>query len=91
MTLIALEKNNDDARRNFNSSNRLDAAKEIIVTDARLESLRGDCAREKRPYSKTNNDYWEKEIFEKRIRRDEEDDGEDVEEDVGEGNVGEGD
>ncbi len=93
MTLIALEKNNDDARRTFNSSNRLDAAKKIIVTDARLEFLRGDCARQKRPYNKTNNDYWEKEIFEKRIRRNgEEDDGEDVGgEDVGEGNVGEGD
>ncbi len=47
MTLIALEKNNDDARRNFNSSTRLDAAKEIIVIDARLESFEGGlCAPE---------------------------------------------
>ena len=64
---IAVEKNNDDARRNYRSSNRLDGAKEIVLADARLETLR-DYAREKRPYNKTNSDYWEKDIYEKRKR-----------------------
>ena len=64
---IAVEKNNDDARRNYHSSNRLDGAKEIVPADARLETLR-DYAREKRPYNKTNSDYWERDIYEKRKR-----------------------
>ena len=69
---VALEKNNDDARRNFHSSNHLDGAREIIVTDARLESL-AECARQKRPYNKQNREYWEKEIYKKRHRLEYED------------------
>ena len=49
---IAVEKSNNDVRRNYHSSNRLDGAKEIILADARLETLR-DYAREKRPYNVT--------------------------------------
>lgn len=36
---IAVEKNNDDARRYYNSSNRWDGPKDILLTEARLEEL----------------------------------------------------
>ena len=65
---IAVEKNNDDARRNYHSSNRLDGAKEIVLADARLETLR-DYSREKRPYNKTNSDYWERYLREEKKNR----------------------
>ena len=61
------EKNNDDARRNYFSSNHLDATKEILLTEARLDSL-VDFRREKRDYKKTDDEYWSEEIFTKRRR-----------------------
>lgn len=42
----AMEKNNDDAKRNVMSSNYFDAPKEILVTDARLQQL--------------DNNYWDR-------------------------------
>ena len=43
------EKNNDDGKRHYFSSNRHDAAAEIVWADERLEILRADWQREKRP------------------------------------------
>ena len=41
---IGVEKNNEDAKRNYYSSNHHDAAREILLTEARLEELkRGSC------------------------------------------------
>ena len=34
--LIAVEKNNDDARKHYNLSNRLNGGHEIVLADARL-------------------------------------------------------
>ncbi len=59
------EKNNDDARRNYFSSNHLDATKEILLTEARLDSL-VDFRREKQEDKKTDDEYWSEEIFTKR-------------------------
>ena len=60
-----VEKNNDTSKRNYFSSNRHDASAEIIRSDYRLEVLkRGafghpSCEREKRPYTKRDNEYWD--------------------------------
>lgn len=63
---VGLEKNNDCARRNYFSSNHLDPPKEIIVTEARLNQL-AKYKREKRKYEKKSDDYWQNEIYTKRI------------------------
>ena len=61
---IGVEKNNDDAKRNYHSSNRHDAAGDILVTEARLEELRrgttefDSCVRNKRSYDKSDDGYW---------------------------------
>lgn len=52
-SITAVEKNNDDARRNYFSSNKWDGAKDILLTEARLEMLK-EYARVKRGYNKTN-------------------------------------
>ena len=60
-----VEKNNDDCKRNYFSSNRHDAATEIIKADVRLQTLdQGtaglpSCRRVKRPYRKADTEYWE--------------------------------
>ena len=41
-----VEKNNDDGKRHYFSSNRHDAAAEIVRADERLEILRTDWQRE---------------------------------------------
>ena len=64
-----VEKNNDDAKRHFYSGNRHNAARDIILTDARIEQLEQDtpsCIRSKRKYSKHDSEYWEKTIMENR-------------------------
>ena len=48
--IAALEKNNDDAHRNFHSSNKLDGAKEILLADAHMEEL-ADYERHPRKYT----------------------------------------
>ncbi len=53
---LALEENNDDARRNYRSSNKLDGGKEILLTDARQELLT-DYERDVRKYTKSNTTY----------------------------------
>jgi hypothetical protein len=52
-----VEKNNADAKRNYFSSSRWDAAADILQAEARLEAL-SDHERKKRPYTKQNQKYW---------------------------------
>ena len=52
-----VEKNNDDAKRHYYSGNRHNAARDIILTEARMEKLERDtpiCIRQKREYTKRN-------------------------------------
>ncbi len=50
--LLGVEKSNDDARRNYLSSNHHDAPKEVLLTEVRQHTLRM-YAREKRRYQKS--------------------------------------
>ncbi len=64
-----VEKKNDDAKRHYYSSNKHDAARDILMTEARMEKLERDtptCIRRKREYTKCNSEYWEKTILETR-------------------------
>ena len=54
---VGVEKNNADAKRNYFSSSRWDAPREIILAEARLERL-AKYNREKRTYIKQNEAYW---------------------------------
>ena len=64
LLFIGVEKNNDDSKRHYFSSNKHDAAGEIIRCEARLEMLQNgirgfpSCERKKRPYEKQNDEYW---------------------------------
>lgn len=63
-----MEKNNDDARRNYFSSNKWDGPKEILLTETRLEKLRqGGHARNKRSYIKVSS-HWTDGIYQCRKR-----------------------
>lgn len=66
--ITGLEKKNDVARRNYFSSNHLDAPKEILVTDARLHML-SQYQRSRHTYNKKDEDYWCHKIYEKRARK----------------------
>ena len=52
-----VEKHNDDAKRNYFSSNRWDAPADIMMTEYRLEMLQ-EYSREKRAYTKRDSAYW---------------------------------
>ena len=52
-----VEKNSDDARRNYRSSNRWDAAVEMLKTEFRLERGR-EHERAHQQYTKRNHEYW---------------------------------
>ena len=52
-----VEKNNDDAKRNYFSSNRWDAASDILETEYRLEKL-SSYNRQKRKYEKQDENDW---------------------------------
>ncbi len=67
MYILAVEKNNDDARRNNSSSTHLDAPRDVLLTEARLKSL-AEYEREKRQYTQKDKNYWEREIYLKRRR-----------------------
>ena len=62
--VAGVEKNNDDSKRHYYSSNKHDAPAEIIRSDARLEMLRQgtggypSCERKKRKYDKHDEEYW---------------------------------
>jgi hypothetical protein len=53
-----VEKNDDNAKHNFYSSNRHDPCGEVLRTEKRLEKLDDACRREKRAYAKQNQQYW---------------------------------
>ncbi|KAL5489427.1 hypothetical protein EMCRGX_G018518 [Ephydatia muelleri] len=56
-TVLGVEKHNDDAKRNYFSSNRWDAPADIMMTEYRLEVLQ-EYSREKRAYTKRDSAYW---------------------------------
>ena len=61
---VGVEKNNDDLKRHYFSSNKMDAAGEIVRGDYRQETLRHgvcghpSCHREKRAYNQKDEQYW---------------------------------
>ena len=63
LLFIGVEKNNDNSKRHYFSSNKHDAAGEIIQCEATLEMLQNgirgfpSCER-KRPYQKQKDEYW---------------------------------
>jgi hypothetical protein len=61
-----VEKNNDHAKHNFYSSNRHDPCGEVLRTEKCLEQLESSCRRQKRPYRKRNEEYWNGRITEER-------------------------
>ena len=64
LLFIGVEKNNDDLKQHYFSSNKHNAAGEIIRCEARLETLQNgirgfpSCERKKRPYERQNYEYW---------------------------------
>uniref|UniRef100_A0A1X7T8W8 Uncharacterized protein n=1 Tax=Amphimedon queenslandica TaxID=400682 RepID=A0A1X7T8W8_AMPQE len=62
-----VEKNNDNARRHYQSSNHFDPPKEVLLTEKRLSKL-SHTARSKRPYEKADIEYWNNGILVKRAR-----------------------
>lgn len=62
---VGVEKNNDCARKHFFSSNHQDAARDILLTDSRVEELQHG-KRAKRKYEKKDTSYWELGVREKR-------------------------
>ena len=56
-SLLGVEQNNADAKRNYFSSSRWNAAADILQTEVRLEQL-SSYERQKRQYTK--HKYWSK-------------------------------
>ena len=62
--ILGVERNNDDSKRHYFSSNKHDAPGEIIRTECRQEALsqgvwdHPSCVRQKRKYSKVDSEYW---------------------------------
>ena len=69
LSTLGVEKNNDNAKHNFYSSNRHDPCGEVLRTEKRLEHLDRSCRREKRPYHKHNQEYWSGGISEERATK----------------------
>ena len=69
VSFTGVEKNNDDAKHNFYSSNRQDPCGEILRTEKRLEHLDTACRREKRKYTKRDHSYWTGGIIETRAAK----------------------
>ena len=67
--IIGVEKNNDDAKHDFYSSNRHDPCGEVLRTEKRLEHLHCSCRGEKPPYCKHNQQYWGGDISEERAEK----------------------
>ena len=61
---IGVENNNDDSKHHYFSSNKMDAAAEIVRCDYRLEGMRQgvwghpSCHREKMKYTQRDDEYW---------------------------------
>ena len=73
-TIRGVEKNNDDSKRHYFSSNKHDAPGKINKSECRQEALRQgvwehpSCVQQKRNYSKVDSDYWNEGIKEVRKR-----------------------
>ena len=65
---VGVEKNNDDSKRNYFSSNKWDAPKEILISEERISKFR-NMARNKRKYTKRDTSYWEESILESRAAK----------------------
>ena len=63
--LSGVEKNNNDAKRNYFSSNLHDATGEVLKAEWRLEQTE-ECKRTKRKYHKKDENYWQDGIREAR-------------------------
>ncbi len=61
---LALEKNNNDAQRNYRSSNK--SGKEILLTDPQQELLI-NYERDVRKYIKSNTTYWDTDIYDNQL------------------------
>ena len=71
VVILGVEKNNHEAKAYFHSGNRHNGARDIILTEARLEQLEHDtptCVRQTRAYNKSDTEYREKRIIENRKR-----------------------
>ena len=69
MIILGVEKNNDDAKRHYYSGNRHNAARDVLLIEARIEHLERESpssVHEKRSCVKHNSDYWESDILEQR-------------------------
>ena len=61
---VGVEKNNDDSKRHYFSSNKMEATAKILSCDYRLEVMRQgvwrhfSCHREKRRYTQRDEEYW---------------------------------
>ena len=64
-----VEKNNDDAKHHFYSSNRHDPCGEVLRTEKRLETLDSTCRRKKRAYNKRDTEYWTAGISQQRAEK----------------------
>ena len=70
LNLLGVEKNNDQARKNYFSSDHKNAPQEVLHTEARLAILKGmGLERQKRKYNKVNTEYWKNIIYENRRSR----------------------
>ena len=63
---VGVEKNNDMAKKHYFSSNHQDAARDVILTEGRIEE---GSKRQKRKYIKKDNDYWQDGIRQKRRKQ----------------------
>lgn len=54
--------------RRLHKSNKWDAASDVLKVEARQWALRKS-EREKRPYNKSNTEYWEKDLLEARSKK----------------------
>ena len=64
-----VEKNSDYARNIvLHKSNKWDAASDVLKVEARQWAL-SKLEREKRPYNKSNTEYWEKDLLEARSKK----------------------
>ncbi len=67
ITILGVEKNNDNCKRNYFSSNRHCGPKEILIAEKLLERMEAEgCQRKRRSYQKHSSDYWETGIREAR-------------------------
>ena len=62
-SITGVEKNNDDAKRHYYSGNRHDAARDILLTEARIEKLAYELkeSTQRRTQTTGRKKYWKRE------------------------------